>query len=503
MLLTTDRLFSTTIAIHSALLLLFFSRTLQRYRQHLVFWAALLLCAAWCNTTARAVVLWSHPETILVRDNDKGEDVLHGTIKPQNSNSVGTLYFRFRADPLSDTAAKVISEFEAGFMLVEKGEEHLGIGNSKGAMAYSALHVPKAPKGFQDLNSRMPDGSFTYEYIRTGSPKYFVFKIEYVPGQDARVTVWLDPDLSIGATEFNQSTNIVVHFEANATFDEFRLIHRGFGGGWKFSQMLVATSFEDLLMPRFWQRAWFLWTSIAVALIIAVGAARLIERRRSEKQIRVLERERAVAAERQRIAQDIHDQVGYSLTKIGKLTEMMKNSSASAAQQQGLVADISEATRETIQAMDEIVWAINPKNDTLKDVADYLVFFAKDFLGPTNIARALDIPLNLPDVHLPVEVRHNLFMAVKEALNNAVKHSGCSEIKLRLQLADKGLLVIEISDNGRGFEPAQVTNTGDGLGNMRRRMEEIGGEFILASSPGKGANIRLQLPLQRDKDEAK
>lgn len=440
---------------------------------------------------------------MLVRDNDKGEDILRGAIKPQNSNSVGTLYFRFSADPLSDTAAKVIRNFEAGFMLVENGQEHLGIGNAEGAMAYSAIHVPKAEKGFQDLNSRMPDGSFTYEYLRAGSPKYFVFKIEYVPGQDARVTVWLDPDLSIGATEFNQSTNIVAHFEANATFDEFRLIHRGFGGGWKFSQMLVGTSFEDLLMPRFWQRAWFLWMSIAVALIVAVGAARIVERRRGERQIRILERERAVAAERQRIAQDIHDQVGYSLTKIGKLTEMMKNAEVSTAQQQGLVTDISEATRETIQAMDEIVWAINPKNDTLKDVADYLMFFAKDFLGPTNIACSLDIPLSLPDVHLPVEVRHNLFMVVKEALNNAVKHSGCSEIKLSLQLADKGLLVIEISDNGKGFEPTQVMNAGDGLGNMRRRMEEIGGELAIASNPGKGANIRLQLPLRRDKDEAR
>jgi signal transduction histidine kinase len=500
--MTDVSLLRAPLAIRSNLVLVFRYRTLQRYHQYFVFWATLVLCAVWVNS-ADAVVLWSHPETILVRDNGKGEDILRGAIKPQNSNSVGTLYFRFQADPLSDTAAKVINNFEAGFMLVGNGQEHLGIGNAEGAMAYSAIHVPKAPKGFQDLNSAKPDGAFTYEYLRAGSPKYFVFKIEYVPGQDARITAWLDPDLSMGATEFNQSTNTAVHFEANATFDEFRLIHRGFGGGWKFSQMLVGTSFEDLLMPRFWQRAWFLWTSITVALIVAVGTARLVERRRGERRIRILERERAVAAERQRIAQDIHDQVGYSLTKIGKLTEMMKHSGASAAQQQGLVTDISEATRETIQAMDEIVWAINPKNDTLKDVADYLVFFAKDFLGPTNIARSLDIPLNLPDVHLPVEVRHNLFMAVKEALNNAVKHAGCSEIKLRLQLADKGLLVIEISDNGRGFEPARVTNSGDGLGNMQRRMEEIGGEFVLASDPGKGTNIRLQLPLQRDKDEAR
>lgn len=466
-----------------------------------MLWLVFLLALA-CGNPARGVVLWSHPEPILVRDNDPGEDILRGAIKPQNSNSVGTLYFRVQADPLADTAAKVINTFEAGFVLVENGEEHLGIGNARDAMAYSALHVPKAPKGFQDLNSRMPDSPFAYEYMRAGSPRYLVCKIEYVPGQDARVTAWLDPDLSIGATEFNQLTNIVVHFEANATFNEFRLIHRGYGSGWKFSQMMVATSFEDLLMPRFWQRGWFLWTSIGVGLVAAVGAARLVERRRAEGRIRILEHERVVAVERQRIAQDIHDEVGYSLTKIAKLVEMMKNSGESKARQQTLVNNISEATRETIQAMDEIVWAINPRNDSLKDVADYLVFFAKDFLGPTNITRTLDIPLNLPDIHLPVEVRHNLFMTVKEALNNAVKHSECSAIKLSLQLTEERLLRIEINDNGRGFEADAAARAGDGLDNMRRRMEEIGGELVITGQPREGTNIRLQLPLQRDKDDS-
>lgn len=464
-----------------------------------------LLVLAWVVFTVpmQGAVLWSHPETVLVCDNGKGEDMLCGAIKPQDINSSGTLYFRVKAEPIADTAAKLINDFEAGFMLVEKGQEHLGIGNARGAMAYTALHVPKAPKGYQDLNSRVPDPPFAYEYMRAGAPRYLVWKIEYVPGRDARVTVWLDPDLSIGATEFNQPTNIVVQFEANATFDEFRLIHRGYGNGWKFSQMLVATSFDDLLMPRFWQRGWFLGMCAGVVLVIAVGSARLLERRRAQRQIRVLERAQAVAAERQRIAQDIHDQVGYSLTKIGKLAEMMKNSGESTARQQGFVADISEATRDTIQAMDEIVWAINPKNDTLKDVADYLVFFARDFLGPTNITRSLDIPLKLPDIHLPVEVRHNLFMAVKEALNNAVKHSEGSEIKLRLGLAEDGLLTIEVSDNGRGFEFGPAAKTGDGLDNMRRRLHEIGGELVVTTIPGKGTSIKLQLPLQHRKAEPK
>ncbi|MEI9864788.1 MAG: hypothetical protein WDN00_09585 [Limisphaerales bacterium] len=192
-----------------------------------------------------------------VCDNGQGEDILHGMIKPQGSNSASTLYFRIKVDPVADTAAKVIKPFEAGFMLVEKGKEHLGIGNAREALAYSALNVPKAPKGFQDLNSSVPDPPFAYEYMRGGTARYLVLKIEYVSGQDARVTAWLNPDLSIGASEINQPTNVVVHFEANATFDEFRLIHRGYGGGWKFSEMVVGTSFEDLRLIHFWQRGWF------------------------------------------------------------------------------------------------------------------------------------------------------------------------------------------------------------------------------------------------------
>ena len=111
--------------------------------------ALTLLVCGWGNTLS-AAVLWSHPETVWVSNNGQGEDILRGAIKPQTSNSSGTLYFRVKVDPIADTAAKVIGNFEAGFMLDEKGQEHLGIGNATGAMAYSPiLNVSNAPKGFR------------------------------------------------------------------------------------------------------------------------------------------------------------------------------------------------------------------------------------------------------------------------------------------------------------------------------------------------------------------
>lgn len=455
----------------------------------------LLLAMLAVNFSAVGAVLWSHPGAVLVCDNGKGEDVLHGAIKPQDSNSMGTLYFRIKVDPIADTATKWVRQFEAGFMLVEKGQEHLGVGNSYGAMAYSALNVPKAPKGFQDLNSSVPDSPFAYEYMRAGTPRYLVLRIEYIPGQDARVTAWLNPDLSSEMTEFNQPTNIVVHFEANATFDEFRLIHRGYGGGWKFSQMLVATSFEDLLIQPFWRRGWFIGLTMT-GLLFSVGTvARLAERRRAQRQIRRLEQESAVAAERARIARDIHDEVGASLTKISKLTELMDWKNQTEDDQAGFTRNIADTARDTIRAMDEIVWAINPKNDTLKEMADYLVHYTEDFLRPVGIACELDVPLQVPGISLAAEVRHNLFMVVKEALNNAVKHAAPRRIKLGLEISPEHQLSIVVNDDGGGFRPDQVASVGNGLENMNRRMREIGGQLKLQSEPGQGATVTLLLSL--------
>jgi len=148
--------------------------------------------------------------------------------------------------------------------------------------------------------------------------------------------------------------------------------------------------------------------------------------------------------------------------------------------------------------MDEIVWAVNPKNDTLKEMADYLVFYAEDFLRPSEISCCLDVPLNLPGIPVAAEVRHNLFMVVKEALNNAVKHAAARQISFRLEYT-QNKLTVEIAHNGRGFRPDEITVVGNGLENMRRRMSAIGGEFDLQSGPGQGTTVKLQMLFQTDK----
>lgn len=446
------------------------------------------------GSSARGTVLWEHSGTIHVQDNGAGKDVLHGAITPQGTNSSSTLYFRFRIVPIADSATKSIADFEAGLVLVEKEVEHLGIGSTRIAWAYCAWNIPKSQKGYVDLNSARPELPFSWEYMRANAPRYIAFKVEYVPGHDARVTVWLNPDLSLGATEINQPQNITTTFETKATFDEVHLVHRGGnGGGWDFSQLAIGTSFEDLLLPHFWQKWWF-FALLAVGALAAVAATvQLVERRRAEVQIRLLEKERAVATERTRIAQDIHDEVGTSLTKISKLTEMIDQQNGENKLNGDFTRVIASTARDTIQAMDEIVWAINPKNDTLKEMADYLVYFTEDFLRPTGVGCTLDVPLKLPDIPVTAEIRHNLFMAVKEALNNAVKHAGAREIRFALDYT-AGLLTVEITDNGAGFR-VHESIIGNGLQNMRRRMNALGGELQLKSEPAQGTMVKLQVSL--------
>jgi len=467
----------------------------RSYGWHRVWLPVGLGLCLWLGTVppAATAVLWSHPDTFVVCNNGAGEDILHGAIPPQGSNSSIRLYFRMRVDPLADSALKSIREFEAGFMFVEKGREHLGIGNSLGAWAYCAANVPKNKKGYADFNSATPEPGGRWEYMRAGVPKYIAFKIEYVPAHDAQVTVWLNPDLSGEVAESGQPTNITTHLETAATFDEIRLMHRGEGSGWKFSQMVAGTSFDDLLLVPVWRRGWFVGLTVAMSLVSVGGVTQLLERRRSRRRIQRLEQEQMVAAERARIARDIHDELGADLTKIFKLAEIIsRNPDAPVART--LPQAIIQTARESIQTMDEIVWAVNPKNDTLGEMADYLVYFTEDFLRPAGIACALDVPLKLPALPVAAEVRHALFMVVKEALNNVVKHSGARQIRFRLELVGRELTV-EITDDGRGFSAQGSPSGGHGLDNMRRRTGAIGGEISLQSRPGEGTGVKLLVVL--------
>ncbi len=214
--------------------------------------------AAWMTwmlaTPAGAVILWNDPETTLIHENGAGTDILGGAVKRGDSAS-DTLYFKFHVEPLSDTNAE---EYLAAVELFEGDTERLGIGNAMKAWAYSAFfHADEAGETNQladyiDLHTSKPESgtdgnSGSYQYPRRGVGVTIVFKIQYVPGEDDLVTVWLNPDLGPGANEAYQPDSLTTRFNANASFDEIRLRHVGGGGGWAFSDLAIATAFSDFV----------------------------------------------------------------------------------------------------------------------------------------------------------------------------------------------------------------------------------------------------------------
>jgi len=166
---------------------------------------------------------------------------------------------------------------------------------------------------------------------------------------------------------------------------------------------------------------------------------------------------------------------------------------------------IYETARELTRSMDEIVWAVNPRHDTLESLASYLEKFAQDMLATAGIRCRLDLPVQFPDWHLTSEVRHNLFLACKEGLHNVIKHSRATEASIRLVLGEKSFELM-IEDNGHGFNPEEKnkTNTtgsdrhssGDGLENMARRLASIGGTCVIQSGLGKGTKVVFTVQLK-------
>ena len=237
--------------------------------------------------------------------------------------------------------------------------------------------------------------------------------------------------------------------------------------------------------PDWWETTWFrVLGPLGAAGLLGWGILAGVQRRH-RRRIERLEMLRATERERSRIARDLHDEIGGSLTKIGKLAAGLPD------------AAIAETTREVVLAMDQVVWTVNPRNDTLDSLATYLVHYTEEFLRPAGIACELDIPLILPDVMLSSEVRHNLFLATKEALNNAVKHGAPRRVWLGLSVHG-GLLTLTVRDDGCGFSPASPVTGADGLGNMRHRLAAIGGELHIHSVRGQGTTITLQVSLNPD-----
>ena len=269
----------------------------------------------------------------------------------------------------------------------------------------------------------------------------------------------------------------------------FRVKGSNHDGVWNEEGASIAV----VITPPWWKTTWFtvfLWVSVAGSI---GGTVRYVEMRKLRKQIELLEREQAVGRERARISQDMHDEVGAGLTEIGILSELAKTNIQNPAEAEIHMQGVSETSRETIASISEIIWAINPRNDLLDDLVAYLRHYTARYLGATGIALTFDIPETIPDFHLSAEARRNIFLVVKEAFHNIVKHSQATAVFMTISFAKQHLDIL-VKDNGRGFS-AGVSGFGNGLRNMEKRMTDIGGTFAITSEPGEGTKVVIGVRL--------
>lgn len=257
-------------------------------------------------------------------------------------------------------------------------------------------------------------------------------------------------------------------------------------------------AFAFVVTPEWWQTLWFRAGAAAAAVLLVAFLVRTIALRRLRRQVQHLERERAIERERTRIAENIHDDLGASLTRISLLTQ---GAAPDAGGAQSRLEQIYATTTEITRKLDEIVWAINPKYDDLDGLVYYLGNYAQNFLGLAGIRCRLEIPPTLPALQLSSQARYSVFLAAKEALHNLVKHSGASEAVLTVSAVGPQLEVA-LSDNGRGFDPAarplgslQRSAPGHGLRQMETRLASVGGTCTLRTSAGDGTVVVFTLPL--------
>ncbi len=263
----------------------------------------------------------------------------------------------------------------------------------------------------------------------------------------------------------------------------------------------TGASLVFVLKPHLWQTWWFATVVSLAAVGLVGGSVRYVTRQRMQRKLERLQQQNAIEQERARIARDMHDELGAKLTRIsyeGAIASRKLSNPAEAAQK---IGRMSATARELVLSLDQIVWAVNPENDSLENLANYICRYASGFFSETPIRCEFAIPTELPPHRLSTEVRHNVFLAVKEILNNAAKHSGASQVVLAIEAGPKELQ-IRVSDDGRGMAAEEGGNgkskrTGHGLTNLRERMASIQGRLEIRTDSTHGTEIGLIVPLPK------
>lgn len=244
----------------------------------------------------------------------------------------------------------------------------------------------------------------------------------------------------------------------------------------------------------FFKTWWFILLMIIVLLISTILIVKKIQQIRYQNKIKELERRHVIEKERLRISKDMHDEVGASLTRISILSELAKKQQKEPLKAQQTINQISEISGGVIDEMSEIIWSMNPRNDNLDSFTSYIRQHTSSYLETAGINCIFEFPDEINTQPMSSELRRNLFLTVKEAMHNIVKHSGAKNVKFSL-IIDHLRLEMIIQDDGNGFEMEKTKQWGNGLINMRKRLEEMGGHFEIKSFVNEGTKILFSVSL--------
>lgn len=355
--------------------------------------------------------------------------------------------------------------------------------------AIEAILVDGVPVGATSdaAGVRIPPGRHRLEIVYTG--------LRFDDPEATRFRYKLD-GWDPGWLEAGTSRSAVYNFVPPGPYT-FRVIACNSDGNWAVSGAEISLVFARY----FWQSWWFIGLASLTLLSAVGGITRLVERQKARARLKRLEQERALERERTRIAQDLHDEMGAKLCRISFLSEHARREDIHPGELHEQIKSISDDSREVLHSLDEIVWAVNPQNDTLEQAASYLSQFAQDYFSMTGVECELVVPAQMPACPVSSQVRHHLFLAVREALANILKHSGATHAKISMT-CHNGDFEISVEDDGRGFDWAavmagnsQAGNTHDGLRNLTKRFADVGGRCYINSTVGGGTTVRFVLPL--------
>ncbi|HZQ46376.1 MAG TPA: two-component regulator propeller domain-containing protein, partial [Verrucomicrobiae bacterium] len=264
-------------------------------------------------------------------------------------------------------------------------------------------------------------------------------------------------------------------------------------GVWSVSPASLAVK----VLPPFWRKWWFIMVSSLCLLGMMAGIVHYVSTQRLYREVAGLRQQQALEKERARIARDIHDQLGASVTQVSLLGEMLESDKDQPAEVESHAKQITQTARDVSRVLDEIVWTVNPSNDTLEGLVNYICKYAQEYLAVAGLKYRLEAPAQLPGATISPEVRHNVFLAAKESITNVVRHARATSAFIRVRL-DHGTFTLEIEDDGRGIEKVaeKMAGSRNGLRNMSRRMEDVGGRFEISPGPAGGTLVKLTVPIK-------